>query len=177
MPARSKVEAMPPAVKAWLDEALVQSNFSGYELLSAELEKRGCVISKSALHRYSSKFEESLAKLKMATEQARAVVAASPDEAGDMSEALMRLCQQKTFQLLVDADVDPSKVNFEKLTLNVARLARAAVPLKKFNAEAKEKLRKVLDAAQAAAEGDGETNALTLLRRVREEAYGIFDDA
>jgi hypothetical protein len=177
MPARSKVQSLPKHVREWLDLALVDGNFSGYEALAAELEKRGCAISKSALHRYGSAFEERLASLRMATEQARAVVQASPDEAGDMTEALMRLVQQKTFQLLVESEVDPAKVNFEKLSLNVARLARAAVPLKKYAAEARLKLKRVLDDAQAAAESGGDNNSLALLKRVREEAYGIFEDA
>ena len=176
MPPRSKVAALPKAMKEWLDQALVEGNFSGYELLAAELEKRGCTVSKSALQRYGSAFEERIAQLKMATEQAKAVVQASPDEAGDMTEALMRLVQQKTFQLLVESEVDPSKVNFEKLSLNVARLARAAVPLKKYAAEAREKLKRVLDAAQAQAEGGGQTDPLALLKLVREQAYGIFED-
>jgi hypothetical protein len=113
----------------------------------------------------------------MATEQARAVVQASPDEAGDMTEALMRLVQQKTFQLLVESEVDPAKVNFEKLSLNVARLARAAVPLKRYAAEARLKLKRVLDDAQAAAEGNQEASALALIKQIREQGYGIFEDA
>jgi len=176
MPRRSKVLALPPAVKAWLDGALVDGNFSGYELLAAELKKRGCDVSKSALQRYGSDFEAQLADLKVVSDQARAVVDASPDEDDAMTQALVRLVQQKTFRLLRDSEIDPSKVNFEKLSLNVARLARASVPLKKYAAEAREKLRRVLDAAQASAEGGQETNALALLKRVREEAYGIFDD-
>ncbi|MGE8454550.1 MAG: phage protein Gp27 family protein, partial [Pseudomonadales bacterium] len=57
MPPRSKVAALPPEVKAWLDQSLVESNFGGYEQLSAELELRGYSIGKSALHRYGSEFE------------------------------------------------------------------------------------------------------------------------
>jgi hypothetical protein len=177
MPARSKVQSLPKHVREWLDSALVDGNFSGYEALAAELAKRGCSVSKSALHRYGSAFEERLASLRMATEQARAVVQASPDEAGDMTEALMRLVQQKTFQLLVESEVDPAKVNFEKLSLNVARLARAAVPLKRYAAEARLKLKRVLDDAQAAAEGNQEASALALIKQIREQGYGIFEDA
>lgn len=176
MPPRSKVETMPADVKAWLDQTLVEGNFSGYELLARELAERGCSISKSALHRYGSKFEERIAQLRMATEQAKAVVAASPDDAGDMTEALMRLVQQKVFNVLVECEIDPEKVDLGKLTLQVARLARATVPLKKYAAEARDRLRKVLDAAQASVEGGGNADPLALLKRVREEAYGIFDE-
>ena len=177
MPHRSKVLALPPAVKAWLDGALVEGNFSGYELLAAELAKRGCAISKSALQRYGSDFEAQLAELKVVSEQARAVVEASPDDADDMTQALVRLVQQKTFRLLRDSEVDPSKVNFEKLSLNVARLARASVPLKRYAAETRAKLKAVLDAAEKTVAAGGEqADALALLKRVREEAYGIFED-
>lgn len=176
MPPRSKVETMPKAAKEWLDQALVEGNFSGYELLASELAKRGCTVSKSALHRYGSKFEERIAQLRMATEQAKAVVAASPDDAGDMTEALMRLVQQKVFKVLVECEIDPEKVDLGKLTLQVARLARATVPLKKYAAEARDKLRRVLDAAQASAEAGTNTDPLALLKQVREQAYQVFDE-
>jgi len=177
MPKRSKVEGLPRAVKEWLDTALVEGNFSGYESLVAELRTRGCEVSKSALHRYGSKFEERMAQLRMATDQARAVVQASPDDAGDMTEALMRLVQNKVFNVLVEADIDPSKVSLEKLTLQVARLARATVPMKRYQAETRAKLKQVMDAAVAEADGGKEANALALLKKVREQAYGIFEDA
>ncbi|WP_369599783.1 phage protein Gp27 family protein, partial [Klebsiella variicola] len=50
MPPRSKVAALPAKVKEWLDNSLMESNFSGYEALAAELERRGFSIGKSALH-------------------------------------------------------------------------------------------------------------------------------
>jgi len=177
MPPRSKVETLPKAAKEWLDHALVEGNFAGYELLAAELAKRGCTVSKSALHRYGSKFEERISQLRMATEQAKAVVAASPDDAGDMTEALMRLVQQKVFNVLVECEIDPEKVDLGKLTMQVARLARATVPLKKYAAEARDKLRRVLDEVQSVAEGDKEASALALIKQIREKGYGIFDDA
>lgn len=79
MPRRSKVEGLPPDVKAWLDQALVENNFSQYELLSAELGKRGYGIGKSSLHTYGQAFEERLKTLRLVTEQARAVVQAARD--------------------------------------------------------------------------------------------------
>ena len=177
MPRRSKVLALPTAVKAWLDDALVKNNFSAYEQLEAELKARGHSIGKSSLQRYGSDFEAQLAELKVVSDQARAVVEASPDDADDMTQALVRLVQQKTFRLLRDSEIDPSKVNFEKLSLNVARLARASVPLKRFAAETRAKLKAVLDAAEKEVAGGGEQqDALALLKRVREEAYGIFED-
>lgn len=177
MPRRSKVTGLPPIVKAWLDQMLVEGNFSGYEQLSAELEKRGCSVSKSALHRYGSAFEASIARLKVATEQARAVVAASPDDAGDMTEALMRLTQQKVMQLVVDCEIDTENVDMNKLALIVSRLARSSIPVKRFQAEVKAKLRKVLDEAESKANSGDGLSALDLIKKIREVGYGIFEEA
>ncbi len=77
MPPRSKVKQLPPEMKAWLDQYLVDTNFSGYETLSAELEARGYRIGKSALHAYGQSFEDRLAALRESSEQAKAVVTAA----------------------------------------------------------------------------------------------------
>lgn len=175
MPRRSKVLELPQAVKAWLDDALVKNSFSAYEQLEAELKMRGHSISKSSLQRYGSEFEAQIADLKVVSEQARAVVEASPDDADDMTQALVRLVQQKTFRLLRDSEVDPSRVNFEKLSLNVARLARASVPLKRYAAEARARLKAVLDEAETKTREGKEVDALALIKEIRERGYGIFD--
>lgn len=137
MPPRSKVEQLPPEIKAWLDQALVQSNFSQYELLSAELKKRGCEISKTGLHRYGQDFEERLKTLRMVTEQARAVVQASPDDDGAVNDALVRLTQEKMFGILMELEVDPTSIDLTKLARAVAELGKASVAQKRWQMDAR----------------------------------------
>lgn len=140
MAKRSKIATLPPTVKAWLDTALVEGNFSGYELLEADLKARGFAIGKSSIHRYGSAFEQKLATLKMASEQARAIVTAAPDDEGAVSEALMRLVQEKLFQVMLDFKVDPDKpMNIAGAAKAVAELSRATVNQKKWQAEVKDK--------------------------------------
>ncbi|WP_300657552.1 DUF3486 family protein [Pseudomonas sp.] len=136
MPPRSKVAGLPPEVKAWLDQALVENNFSGYEVLSDELAERGYSIGKSALHSYGQGFEERLSALKVASEQARAVVAAAPDEEGAVNEALMRLVQEHLFKLLM---TEGSQMDLPKVAKAVAELGRASVVQKKWQAEVRAK--------------------------------------
>ena len=145
MPARSKVHDLPAAVKQWLDDALVEGNFSGYEALAEELKSRGCEVSKSSLHRYGQQFEERLAALKLATEQARAVVAASPDDDDAMNQALIRVTQEKLFTLMMNMQIDPKTVDIAKITRSIADLARSSTDAKKYAREVREK-------AKAAAE-------------------------
>jgi len=136
MPPRSKVAALPAEVKTWLDKALAENNFSDYEALADELSGRGFAISKSALHRYGQNFEERLSALKIASEQARAVVAAAPDEEGAVNEALMRLVQEHLFKLLM---TEGGQIDLPKVAKAVAELGRASVVQKKWQAEVRTK--------------------------------------
>jgi len=144
MPPRTKVEALPAEVKAWLDVALVEGNFSGYEQLEDELKARGHTIGKSSLHRYGSAFEQKLASLKMASEQAKAVVTAAPDEEGAVNEALMRLVQEHLFNLLMAED---GQMDLPKVARAVAELGKASVTQAKWRAEVRTKAAAVAEAA------------------------------
>jgi len=151
MPPKSKVLALPAEVKAWLDQALVENNFSGYEALSAELSGRGYSIGKSALHQYGQNFEDRLSALKMASEQARAVVAAAPDEEGAVNEALMRLVQEHLFKLLMSQG---GQFDLPKVAKAVAELGRASVTQKKWQVEHRETIRRQFAEEAAKAVGD-----------------------
>lgn len=156
MPPRSKVQRLPADVKAWLDAALVENNFSGYELLSAELAKRGFSIGKSGLHRYGQAFEERLKTLRIVTEQARAVVQAAPDDDGAVNDALMRLTQEKMFSILMEMQVDPESVDLPKLARSVAELGKASVAQKRWQMEARRQaLRDAANEAGSAAKNAG----------------------
>lgn len=170
MPKRSKVDALPKALKEWLDAELVKRGFADYEQLAADLQAQGAEVSKSSLHRYGSKFEERMAQLKVSTEQARAVVAASPDDEGAMNEALIRLTQDKLFQVLVDLEVDPESIALPKLTKSIADLARSSISQKKWQIEVRTKATERIKAVEAEAKAlKGETRdvALAMLDKVR----------
>lgn len=141
MPPRSKIHQLPAEVKAWLDSTLAENNFSGYEQLADELAARGYDISKSAVHRYGQDFEARLSALKMASEQARAVVQAAPDDEGNVNEALMRLVQEHLFKMLMAED---GKFDLPKMAKAVAELGRASVTQKKFAIEERAR-KKLLD--------------------------------
>lgn len=170
MPKRSKVDTLPPELKAWLDGELLKRGFADYVQLAADLQAKGAEVSKSSLHRYGSKFEERMAQLKVSTEQARAVVAASPDDEGAMNEALIRLTQDKLFGVLVDLDVDPDSVNITKITKSIADLARSSITQKKWQIEVRTKAAERMKAVEAEAKSlKGETRdvALAMLQKVR----------
>ncbi|MCY1301166.1 hypothetical protein D9M70_507600 [compost metagenome] len=168
MPPRSKVATLPPEVKAWLDQALADSNFSGYDALVEELAGRGYAISKSALHRYGQDFEERLSALRMASEQAKAIVIAAPDDEGSVNEALMRLVQEHLFKLLMSED---GKIDLPKVAKAVAELGRASVVQKKWAAEVRTKAEAAASQVEKIARKGG-LNAETVAE-IRREILGV----
>ncbi len=165
MAKRSKVSQLPPEIKDWLDKTLIKNNFGEYDLLEKEinalLEQNGADfrVSRSGLHRYGSDFEERLSTLKLVTEQARAVVAASPDEEDAVNQALVRLTQEKLFSLLLQLEVDPSKVNLSGITRSIAELARASISVKDFAAKVRSRTLEAANDVEKMARSAGLTDA------------------
>lgn len=155
MPPRSKVFSLPPALKDELDRRLVQGGFSGYEALEAWLAEHGARISASAIHRYGQAFEARLGALKLATEQARVIAEELGDGAGDLGEALTAVAQQKTFDLLMDLEVDAGEVPYDKLITAIARLNQAGVQQKRWRAEVSKRARAAADEAEQIARTGG----------------------
>jgi hypothetical protein len=179
MAPRSQIEQLPDVTRAELDKRLVQSAFGGYEMLSQWLSEQGFAISKSSIHRYGSKFEERLGALKLATEQAKAIATAAEDDGNAMSEALIRLTQEKAFSVLMDLEVDASEVSFDKLGTMVAKLSSASVQVKKQILEVRDrvdaKIKKMQEEAEASEKaGKGGGLSPETLKRVREEIYGLM---
>lgn len=180
MPPRSSLLQIPDEIRAELNRRLVEQGFSDYDglvdWLNDHLEAHGLElrISRSALARHGQVFQEKLEAMRIATEQARAIAEASEDDEGQMNEALIRLVQTKTFEVLRDLGEGES---LHKIGLMVARLSRASVNQKKWAQEAREKTRAKLDALEKEAgfgKGKGKLDKATL-QRVREEIYGIYE--
>lgn len=168
MPPRSKIKQLPADIKRWLDQSLVEGNFSGYELLEKELAERGFAIGKSSINRYGQEFEGRLHALKLATEQARAISESSPDDAGMMNDALIRLVQQKAFDTLLKMEEGAS---IKDVGLMVARLSNATVKQKQFAAEVREKAAAAAEAVEKIAKKGGLSAAT--VKEIRSQILGI----
>lgn len=179
MPPRSKVHSLPAELKEWLDNELMARGFSNYEQLAADLKARGADVSRSALQRYGSPYEKKLAQLKLAGEQARALVDAVPDEEDKLGAAVIRMTQEKIFNLLMELDIDPTEVDVNKLFKNAAEIGKASVSQKRFSLEARaaikeEARRELLEEQKAKLDAIGNKGGVTPeTRQAIREALGI----
>lgn len=174
MARRSSVTKLPSEVKSWLDKALVEGNFSGYELLEAALAERGHQISKSAIHRYGQPLQRRLAAIKASTEAARIITDGAGDDQDARSEAVIALIQTEMFEAIVNLqeldneDADPIERMgiMSKVAKNIASLTNASIAQKKFKAEVKAKAADVAEkAAKIATQGGLSADTVAEIRR------------
>lgn len=177
MAKRSKISTLPADVRSWLDKALAQGNFSGYEQLEKLLTERGFTIGKSSIHRYGQKLESKLAAVKASTEAARAIAEAAPDDADLRSAAAMSLVQTEIFNIMVslqeanDAEPEERLKLMAKAAKPLAELSRASVNQKKWESEVRTKVQAAADAAERIAKKGGLSAASAA--EIRKSILGI----
>ena len=179
MARRSSVSSLPEDVRHWLERALAESNFSGYQALEEVLRDKGYGISKSAIHRHGQKIERRYAAIKASTEAARFLTEGASDDQDARSEAVIALVQTGIFESIVnlqeasDEEIKPE----ERIALlsgaakNIATLARASVNQKKFRMEVQARIQ----AAAANVEKIAKKGGLSAesVQQLRREILGI----
>lgn len=175
MPQRSKITQLPPEIKAALDRMLIERGFGGYdavaEAVNEQLAAAGyeITVSRSGLHRYGQDFEERLAAITMATEQARAVADAAKDDENAMNEALIRLVQTKAFEALTSAE---GAAGLPKMGVMIAKLSKASVDQKKWAADARKKaIEEAANAVEATARQEGVSPET--IQKIRRDILGM----
>jgi hypothetical protein len=141
MAPRSKIDLMPKEIRAELDQRIVDGGFANYRALAKWLNDNGYEIGKDSVHRHGQKLEHRLEAVRRATDVARAIAEASPDDEAAMNDTLIRLVQQINMDILLDVEsetVTPKML--EAISRSVATLARASVSQKKWMVEMRDKL-------------------------------------
>ena len=132
---------MPKEIRAELDQRIVDGGFANYRALAKWLNDNGYEIGKDSVHRHGQKLEHRLEAVRRATDVARAIAEASPDDEAAMNDTLIRLVQQINMDILLDVEsetVTPKML--EAISRSVATLARASVSQKKWMVEMRDKL-------------------------------------
>ena len=130
MPPRKKVAMLPKALRDEIDRKLIEGAFSGYEDLAQWIQDNGHEISKSTLHRYGADLEGRVERIRLATEQAEALVASTPDSLSALADAGIRLIQEQMFTALKASD-EGDMVSLARSMRALAESVRATVALRK----------------------------------------------
>jgi hypothetical protein len=141
--APSPRRAIPNAeLKAELDRNLIEGRLANYEALAKWLGSQGYkIVAGQPPLSTSRELEQKLNLARLVTEQATAVIEASPDDDNNLSAALLRLVQQHLFEMLVDLKTEGlTQRDIAKLADSVAQMTRATVMQQKWASELKAKI-------------------------------------
>jgi cell division septum initiation protein DivIVA len=175
MARRSKVDTLPPDLKAELERLLADRTHGGYRALAAWLMDQGYQISKSSVHRYDKRLQRVMERIRASTEAARMIARATPDEADEHSAAVLRMVQSSLFDALTQIteaqeETDPEqriKV-LSQAARAIAEASRASIGQKKWAEEVRAKL----DEVERVARNAGKTLDAETLKTIREGLYG-----
>ncbi len=178
MAPRGLASRLPSEVRAWLEAELVRRGFSDYSSIADELNRRLAEAgepetSRASVHRFGQTVEERIEALRRTTEIAQTLAREAGDDEGVMNDALVRLTQQRIFDVMLSLEVDPEDVDLATLGRTVAQLTRASVDQKKHQLETRKKLEEKLAKLDEEAKGGGKGLDAETLRRVREAFYGV----
>lgn len=174
MARQSSITGLPEDVREWLNKALTEQNFSGYEALEEMMREKGFAISKSAIHRYGQKIERRFAAIKASTEAARFITEGAADDQDARSEAVIALCQTEIFEAMIslqeasDEELPPlDRMNaMSKVAKNIATLTRASISQKQFKTVVQSRAAEVAEkAARLATKGGLSSESIDELRR------------
>ncbi|MCY3878042.1 MAG: DUF3486 family protein [Rhodobacteraceae bacterium] len=121
MPSPRKVDLLPADVREELNRRIIGGGFGGYRDLADWLAAAGFRIGRTALQEHGGILKRRIEAVRVATEQAEALLAASPDDAGSVSEAALRIAQQRMFDVLLAGEEGDPK----QLASSVTALAKA----------------------------------------------------
>lgn len=165
----SKVQKLPPEVVAAVNRLLVDG-FT-YDQVVEFLNKQGHDVSRSSVGRYGQHFLQKLERLKLAREQAKAIVTEMDGTpATEMHEAANQLAVNLIMDTLMQID-DLQGAKVTELLKALAHLERSAVGRERLKAELHQKAQKVakdVEERAAAAGLDPDT-----IRYIREQIYGL----
>ena len=172
MPSPSKIKQLPEPDRKWLESLLIENNFANYDILANALAERGYEISRASVGRFGKEFKEHCERVKQSTEMAIILAEQLGDDENAIGDAAVRTMQSELYQAMADYDWGRIKqMDPNELSLSVARLSRAGVNQKKWQAEVRERIRQVADeVGEMAREGGLSVEAVN---EVRTKILGI----
>jgi hypothetical protein len=175
---KGTIELLDPRLKKEVDAALSEGRATLDQIVQL-VRGMGGEVSRSAVHRYSQGFEESLKRYREAQQVAGQWIAqfqANPDS--DVGRLLAEMCKTLAFQTMASANEGEKPIDM----LELSRLARAVKALTdtdrvkaEMQASMAARVKGALDQAVAGAEAEAKDGRIpaAALKRIREEVYGV----
>lgn len=144
----SIIDGLPSDIREAVDE-MIKTNFTYHEIVEY-IRKNGVAISVSSVQRYASSLNETLASLRLAQENFRAVMEETEKYKHlDVTDGILRLLSNQVFQAINSLPEEQmQEINFETLMKNAVALTRAVAYKKKIDIDSQSVLENGADQFQ-----------------------------
>ena len=149
MPTPSAFNAMTPEERERIEREIIRRNFTGYTEMTEWLNALGFDVGRTAVHKFGSKIQKRLQKVKDSTDAARPIASAVPDDDDSCSAAVISLVQSELFDVMValqdlDESTPEERVGLLKEAARAIKdMTQASVLNKKWKQEYKAEVRKL----------------------------------
>lgn len=130
MPARSRVAGLPEDIRKELDRRLIGSGFSSYSDLYEWLTGQGYGISRSAIHRHGREVERRIERVRIATEEAKAIEKIVEDGGESVTFSTLVQCQVMLHDIATAAETGDVTAACQQARA-LADLVRAGISLRR----------------------------------------------
>lgn len=145
----SIIDGLPSDIREAVDE-MIKTNFTYHEIV-AYIKEKGIAISVSSVQRYASSLNETLASLRLAQENFRAVMEETEKYKNlDVTDGILRLLSNQVFQAINSLPEEQvQEIDFETLMKNAVALTRAVAYKKKIDIDSQSVLENGADQFQS----------------------------
>ena len=184
MPPVSKIATLPPEIRQWLHQTLVQRQFGDIVGVTDELQEAlreagiAMYIGKSAVGAESLKIKRAQDSIAAATQAMQLIADTARDDADKRGEALNALVSEGLFEALLgareaEAEDDPAKriALLNKAALASARLTTTSVKQRQWRHQVEERAKAAADAVTRIAKKGG--LSADQVRDIRSQILGI----
>lgn len=142
----SKVTLLPPETRAWLEQQLIDRNFTNYSELTAILNQQGLEITRSSLGRYAKKLKQRVSKYKEKTELIKSLAGAfNPEDTPDLMQGAFGVGITAVMDAIEEGEYNMGKESLSSLVKALPALGRGFRDTETHKIE-QEARRKALDA-------------------------------
>lgn len=145
----SSIDVMPADGKAWLDQELVNRNFTGISDVTDELESKGWDIPRSTVGRYSLKLKKRIAKYKEKAEVIRSLSDIFEDDAPAIMQGAMGSALTAVMDAIEDGQYASDKESLSKLAAVLPKLGAGFKQAEQHKIEQQARKQALHDAAIA----------------------------
>jgi hypothetical protein len=165
---------LPEAVRKKVDTTIKEHNFANYDgmvaTVNAVLQEHGLEVSftRSTLHRVAQDLRGILDQIRYTQEAANYLSEAFPDDDRTVSQASIRLIQDRLFRVAMESSKEGGELTPKELSSiakAMADLVRADITDSKYRNEVRSKTQSVADEVEAIAQGGLSEDAAAIIRK------------